>query len=403
MSLGLGKKILAIFLQDTEFRSGSGKTALNQRTVANDLKIITVIGQGRFGQVRKAFYRCSYVAVKTFYTTEENSWRNELDIYQTHMLNHENILQYVAADISSEDSITQMLLITDYHSLGSLFDYLRRDDVRLGIEEALRLCHSSICGIEHLHAPIQGTGSRRKPEIAHRDIKSKNIIVKRPGVCCIADFGLAVRLENNRLIPEKVNAQVGTKRYMAPEVLCRMLNVNDFTQFKLADMYSFALVLWEIMMMIELKPASGGQEGVDGNVSESSGLGDSLGSEQPRIHRENASINKEKKASVYMPYEGMVSNDPSFEEMRRVICEEEKRPPIDSAWITDNQSCLNELTNLMSDCWHANPDARHTALRVKKQLLKMIEGLQEVKVNGKGKETTSRSQETDSGFKETNT
>lgn len=38
-----------------------------------------------------------------------------------------------------------------------------------------------------------------------------------------------------------------------------------------------------------------------------------------------------------MPYEGMVSNDPSFEEMRRVVCEEEKRPPIDSAWITDNQ------------------------------------------------------------------
>lgn len=47
MNLGLGKKILAIPFQDTKFRSGSGKTALNQRTVANDLKIITVIGQGR--------------------------------------------------------------------------------------------------------------------------------------------------------------------------------------------------------------------------------------------------------------------------------------------------------------------------------------------------------------------
>lgn len=36
------------------------------------------------------------------------------------------ILEYVAADISSNvESITQMMLITDYHSLGSLYDYLR--------------------------------------------------------------------------------------------------------------------------------------------------------------------------------------------------------------------------------------------------------------------------------------
>ena len=32
-----------------------------------------------------------------------------------------------------------------------------------------------------------------KPAIAHRDIKSKNILVKKNGCCCIADLGLAVR------------------------------------------------------------------------------------------------------------------------------------------------------------------------------------------------------------------
>ena len=32
-----------------------------------------------------------------------------------------------------------------------------------------------------------------KPAIAHRDIKSKNILVKKNGTCCIADLGLAVR------------------------------------------------------------------------------------------------------------------------------------------------------------------------------------------------------------------
>ena len=32
-----------------------------------------------------------------------------------------------------------------------------------------------------------------KPAIAHRDIKSKNILVKNDGSCCIADLGLAVK------------------------------------------------------------------------------------------------------------------------------------------------------------------------------------------------------------------
>lgn len=85
-----------------------------------------------------------------------------------------------------------MLLITDFHELGSLSDYLRRD-CALSVKEALDLAHSIVCGIEHLHSSLLGTDNLRKPQIAHRDIKSKNIIVKREGVCCVADFGLAVR------------------------------------------------------------------------------------------------------------------------------------------------------------------------------------------------------------------
>lgn len=59
---------------------------------------------------------------------------------------------------------------------------------------------SAICGLEHLHSALRGTGTPQKPAIAHRDVKSKNIIVKRPGVCCIADLGLALRFVRGHLI-----------------------------------------------------------------------------------------------------------------------------------------------------------------------------------------------------------
>ena len=56
--------------------------------------------------------------------------------------------------------------------------------------------------------PLQG-----KPGIAHRDLKSKNILVKKNGMCAIADLGLAVRHESiTDTIDIAPNQRVGTKR-----------------------------------------------------------------------------------------------------------------------------------------------------------------------------------------------
>ena len=40
-------------------------------------------------------------------------------------MRHDNILGFIAADIKGTGGWTQMLLITDYHDLGSLHDYLQ--------------------------------------------------------------------------------------------------------------------------------------------------------------------------------------------------------------------------------------------------------------------------------------
>lgn len=60
-----------------------------------------------------------------------------------------------------------------------------------------------------------------KPAIAHRDLKSKNILVKKNGTCCIADLGLAVRHDSaTDTIDIAPNHRVGTKRYSTAAVSC---------------------------------------------------------------------------------------------------------------------------------------------------------------------------------------
>lgn len=52
-----------------------------------------------------------------------------------------------------------------------------------------------------------------KPAIAHRDLKSKNILVKKNGTCAIADLGLAVKHDSvTNMIDRPSNHRVGTKR-----------------------------------------------------------------------------------------------------------------------------------------------------------------------------------------------
>ena len=86
-----------------------------------------------------------------------------------------------------------------------------------------------------------------KPAIAHRDLKTKNILVKRNGQCAIADLGLAVRHDSEKdTVDIAPNNRIGTKRYLPPEVLDDTINVNHFEAFKRADVYSLGLVFWEI-------------------------------------------------------------------------------------------------------------------------------------------------------------
>ncbi|XP_060749698.1 activin A receptor type 1Ba isoform X3 [Tachysurus vachellii] len=304
--------------------SGSGLPLFVQRTVARTIVLQEIIGKGRFGEVWRGKWRGGDVAVKIFSSREERSWFREAEIYQTIMLRHENILGFIAADNKDNGTWTQLWLVSDYHEYGSLFDYLNHYSVT--IEGMIKLSLSAASGLAHLHMEILGT--QGKPGIAHRDLKSKNILVKKNGTCAIADLGLAVRHESvTDTIDIAPNQRVGTKRYMAPEVLDETINMKHFDSFKCADIYALGLVYWEIARRCN----TGG------------------------IHEE-----------YQLPYYDLVPSDPSIEEMRKVVCDQRLRPNVPNWW--QSYEALRVMGKIMRECWYSNGAARLTALRIKKTL-----------------------------------
>ncbi|XP_012381589.2 activin receptor type-1-like isoform X3 [Dasypus novemcinctus] len=307
--------------------SGSGLPFLVQRTVARQVALVECVGKGRYGEVWRGLWHGESVAVKIFSSRDEQSWFRETEIYNTVLLRHDNILGFIASDMTSRNSSTQLWLITHYHEHGSLYDFLQRQTLEPQL--ALRLAVSAACGLAHLHVEIFGT--QGKPAIAHRDLKSRNVLVKSNLQCCIADLGLAVmHSQGSDYVDIGNNPRVGTKRYMAPEVLDEQIRTDCFESYKWTDVWAFGLVLWEIARRTI----------VNGIVED-----------------------------YRPPFYDAVPNDPSFEDMKKVVCVDQQTPTIPNRLTAD--PVLSGLAQMMRECWYPNPSARLTALRIKKTLQKL--------------------------------
>lgn len=205
------------------------------------IKLIELKAQGRFGTVWKAQMRPEEVAVKIFPMQDKQSWATEHDIFKLPRMKHPNILQFIGADKFPDGGETKLWLITAYHSNGSLCDYLKSHTVTW--PELCKIAESMARGLMHLHEEIGASKTDGlKPAIAHRDFKSKNVLLKDDLTACIADFGLALVFKPGEPCGD-THGQVGTRRYMAPEILEGAIN---FTRdaFLRIDVYACGLVLW---------------------------------------------------------------------------------------------------------------------------------------------------------------
>uniref|UniRef100_A0A8C5G8D0 receptor protein serine/threonine kinase n=1 Tax=Gouania willdenowi TaxID=441366 RepID=A0A8C5G8D0_GOUWI len=305
----------------------------------DNLKLLELIGRGRYGSVFCGSLDERPVAVKVFTASNRQNFLNECSIYRLPLLEHDNIAHFVAADerISSEGR-TEYLLVMDYYPHGSLSRYLSmQTNDSVG---SCRLAHSVTRGLAYLHTELI-KGDVYKPAVSHRDLNSRNILVKADGTCVIIDFGLSMKLTGNRPARhgEEENAaisEVGTIRYMAPEVLEGAVNLRDCeSALKQVDMYALGLVYWETFMRCtDLFP------------------GESVPEYQ-------------------MAFQAEAGNHPTFEDMQVLVSREKQRPKFPEAW-KENSLAVRSLKETMEDCWDQDAEARLTAQCAEERLAELL-------------------------------
>ncbi|XP_018648427.1 protein kinase [Schistosoma mansoni] len=305
--------------------SGSGLPFLVQRTVARHIRLTMCIGKGRFGEVWKATCQGETVAVKIFSSRDEASWARETEIYNTGLLRHPNLLAYYASDMISRGGCTQLWLITAYHANGSLHDFISHRSLK--IQDGLRLASSIAAGLAFLHTEIKGLHA--KPSIAHRDLKSKNVLVMNDMTACIADLGLAlVNLQNPPIGQAFLNL---SSSMLSSGVISHHLS---FEVYQAADIYAMALVFWELARCTQ-------------------------------------GITSEFVEGYQIPFCDMVPPDPTFSQMRDIVCGNNYdnvncRPRIYQRWLDDTY--LSCYAQVIQECWHDDWSVRLSALRVRKRL-----------------------------------
>ncbi|XP_033096462.1 activin receptor type-2B-like [Anneissia japonica] len=283
------------------------------------LKLIEIKARGRFGAVWKAETSATsneYVAVKVFPLQDKLSWQLEQEIYSIPHMDHPNLLHFISSEMRGEGLNQELWLITEFHPHGSIYDYLKANT--LSWSEMCKIAESIAHGLTFLHEDILVAGSACKPSIAHRDFKSKNILLKNDMTACIADFGLAIKFELGKNPCDSQN-QVGTRRYMAPEILEGAVSFHR-DAFLRIDMYSCGLVLWELASRCKL----------DGPVDE-----------------------------YMLPFEEEIGLAPSLEDMQEVVVEKKMRPVFREHWL--KHQGMESFCETIEECWDHEAEARLSA------------------------------------------
>ncbi|XP_066149196.1 serine/threonine-protein kinase 3-like isoform X1 [Euwallacea fornicatus] len=194
--------------------------------------LICKLGEGSYGSVYKALHKESgqVLAIKQVpVDTDLQEIIKEISIMQ------QCDSPYVVKYYGSYFKNTDLWIVMEYCSAGSISDIMRIRRKTLSEDEIATVIADTLKGLEYLHL-------RRK---IHRDIKAGNILLNSEGHAKLADFGVAGQLTDTMA---KRNTVIGTPFWMAPEV------IQEIGYDCVADIWSLGITALE---MAEGKPPYG--------------------------------------------------------------------------------------------------------------------------------------------------
>ncbi|PRP87381.1 hypothetical protein PROFUN_01643 [Planoprotostelium fungivorum] len=237
VTLALKKRRVTQIMQQTidleNIDLGSAKRSIIDYEEVSDMK---EVGSGAFGIVFQGTWRELKVAVKQIrseHVTREQveSFLKEVAILQN-LRSHPNVVLFIGMTIPPQP----LTMITEFCEGGSLFDHLRNHEADLPLKMSWIV--GIALGMLHLH----------KENVVHRDLAVRNILLTKHLEPKVTDFGMSRVTEAAEEGGSKTDNNIGPVKWMAPEALKERKYSNK------SDVWSFGVVIWEIINVVEPFP-----------------------------------------------------------------------------------------------------------------------------------------------------